>query len=127
MAVKFEWSSKYAGIDDAIDKQHQYLFQLGNDLQQSSLPEKQALVLKLYKYTLNHFTLEEKHMAAMNFPLLKEHQQIHEELISALNNITADGITTEKDAKFLESFLVRWICKHILVEDKKYADYSKTI
>ena len=127
MAVKFEWSSKYAGIDNAIDKQHEYLFALGNELLQSSLPEKRAIILKLYRYTLNHFSDEENHMAAMNFPLLKEHKQIHEDLISSLNKITENGLTAENNDESLEIFFFRWICKHIMVEDKKYADFSKTV
>ncbi len=127
MAIKFEWDEKYSVGNEQIGQQYQYLFTLGNELQMVTIAEKKAVVLKLYKYTLDHFQTEEEYMAALHFPLYKEHIQIHSDLISLLNNITADGIDKPEQATQFETFFYRWLTRHIMVEDRKFAEFSKTL
>ncbi len=126
MAIEFVWDEKYSVNDEEIDQQHKSLFAMGNEIHFASLKEKKGLVLQLYKYTLEHFDKEEEHMKKMDFPLLREHTALHGDLISTLNDITADGLQTKREADAFEKFVYRWLSRHIQTEDRKYADFTKT-
>ncbi len=126
MANEFVWDEKYSVNDEEIDQQHKSLFDMGNKIQSASLAEKKGLVLQLYKYTLAHFDKEEEHMKKMNFPSIREHKVLHDDLITTLNNITGDGLKTKREANEFEKFVYRWLSRHIQTEDKKYADFTST-
>ena len=97
MANEFVWDEKYSVNDEEIDQQHKSLFDR-----------------------------EEEHMKKINFPSIREHKVLHDDLITTLNNITGYGLKTKREANEFEKFIYRWLSRHIQTEDKKYADFTST-
>jgi len=75
------WTNDLSVGIELIDEQHKMLIKHLNDLSQSlesgQGPAKIANTLNfLIDYTKFHFTAEEKHMAANDYPELKNHKKI---------------------------------------------------
>ena len=126
MSITFIWEEKFNVGDDAINKQHQYLFEIGNNIQQAKLHEAGKYVMKLFSYTKNHFKAEEAHMKSLGYPDLDKHREIHDNLITKLSEITADSISTEEEFSGFKSFVYEWLTRHILNEDMKYFEFEKS-
>jgi hemerythrin-like metal-binding protein len=124
MAVVISWTPKLSVSNDEIDKQHQGLIQLSNDLPETL--EKKSInriIFLLYKYTREHFKAEELLMKSVNYPDLVDHKVKHDELIDKLNNFALESLTSDYDAKKLKEFIQEWIIEHILGTDKQYAEF----
>ncbi len=124
-----QWNNDYLLGIEAIDTQHKQFVGIINEfyenLTSGLLKENtQNLVEKVYEYTEYHFSEEEKLMSSIQYPGLSEHIKIHESIkntirdykikISNEETVVTMGLTRE---------LREWIKDHILVEDKKYAEY----
>ena len=89
---KVPWDNEYKIGIEMIDTQHEKLFNLVNrlyDLEDSS-NNKEKLRTILYEfsdYMKVHFTDEEEYMESINFPYLKEHKQLHADIIESLAKI----------------------------------------
>ena len=125
MTVTFDWREEYAVGNEELDSQHKQLFNMGNEIQKVEDDKVKTYVMKLYKYTREHFHLEEEHMKTMLFPDLEHHRLLHDKLLSDLNTI-AEKFDRKSDAleKF-RSFLFTWLTDHILQQDKKYFEFSR--
>lgn len=129
----FEWTRNLAVRINLIDDQHKMLFQRANDVSQS-IDSGQGLtqIIKtldfLIDYTHFHFSTEETHMQANNYPGLEAHQVSHRELINTLNDLERDfkeeGATNQL-AEALNSFLNNWLTKHIKRIDVQFGDFLK--
>lgn len=131
--MKISWSSKYSiGIEE-IDQQHMRLFELLDELDNSTYNKEfkgisNTILTALTEYVYTHFSLEEALMKEIDYPNLSEHQLIHE----ALRNKVDYEIQLNKDDEFLtlkiihlHQFLKDWIITHIIEEDSKIAAYRK--
>ncbi len=126
---RIEWKNDYNINIPAIDAQHRRLVELFNELaeakQNNRDTEKHSRILgQLVGYTRNHFAYEENFMKTINYPLLKEHLDLHKELIEQVVKLLEDykrGDTSITD-KILE-IVVNWFVRHILVEDRKIVAY----
>ena len=116
----FEWSSKYEFGIPEIDKQHRYLFELGNDFFASDYKTGRPLMLALFKYTRVHFELEEEYMKRMNYSDIETHREIHTKLLRQLTELAERGINSEEDFKELQLFIWTWITNHIMQVDINY-------
>jgi len=121
MGIVFIWSDEYTVGNEELDNQHRYMFDLGNKIQSAKPSEARAYVMALYKYVTAHFTKEEEHMKSMGFPGIAEHQIIHENLITTLNDL-AQGFQPEMLNELI-TFLHNWLINHILNDDKQYFDF----
>lgn len=121
----FTWSDDYSVGVSAIDAQHRSLFELGNRLATVPLIESKGVVIEMFAYIRKHFSSEENHMREIGYPKLNEHKSLHDKLISDLNKSISTGITTEDEFTAFKSFIYDWLTNHIMVEDKKYFDYSR--
>lgn len=129
----FEWTQNLAVGIELIDEQHKMLFQRANDVSQS-IDSGQGLtqIIKtldfLIDYTHFHFSTEENHMQANNYPGLEAHQASHRELITTLNDLERDfkeeGATNQL-AEALNSFLNNWLVKHIRGIDVRFGDFLR--
>ena len=119
--MKFEWSDKLSVNDIKIDSQHRYLITLGNEIDNLDIKKAKQTIMLLYKYTREHFASEELHMKQMHYTALKEHTQIHNDLISKLNEIVEHNINTTDDITKFKEFFKTWITDHIMGEDMKYS------
>ncbi|MBV8444141.1 MAG: hemerythrin family protein, partial [Hyphomicrobiales bacterium] len=83
------WRDDYRiGIKE-IDAQHQYLFDLINELHSAhatsfSRNQVSLALTKLIAYAEEHFVREEALMSANSYPKLDQHRQIHEALVSSI-------------------------------------------
>ncbi len=121
MNIQFTWDEKYSVDNSIIDEQHKSLFQLGNELpDESSGSNINRVIMRLYKYTREHFTAEEEMMASIGFPLLNEHKRLHDNLITQLNEVCSTPPKTDSAILNFKKFVFDWLIDHIMTQDNKY-------
>ncbi|MBN2803820.1 MAG: hemerythrin family protein [Deltaproteobacteria bacterium] len=123
----FEWSDDYCVGEKTIDSQHKYLFEKGNEISSISKDNVKRHIMDLYTYVAKHFTYEEKHMKSIGFPYVAEHARIHESIIEDLAKKSEAFDPTWENIIDFQVFILTWISDHIMIEDKKYFDYSKKL
>ncbi|HHV74678.1 MULTISPECIES: bacteriohemerythrin [unclassified Thermoanaerobacterium] len=119
------------GIDE-IDKQHKRLFDIANEaydlLKNEFAIDKYDHIVDIIKelkdYTIYHFDYEEGYMKSIGFKKLLSHKVLHDDFKEKINNIDLDKIDQNQDEyiKDILNFLVDWIEKHILKDDRLYAE-----
>jgi hemerythrin len=123
MSIKFVWDESYSVGNEVIDSQHRRLFDLGNEIQNIQLSEVTKTIMKLYKHTREHFDTEEQHMKVIGYPKLEQHRELHNDLISGLNDLVKKPINTDVGFESFKKFVYDWIIDHILNHDKKYFEF----
>jgi hemerythrin-like metal-binding protein len=123
------WNVKYSVGIHGIDDQHKRLFELINQLSESMKSGKNTaavgnVFLELVNYTDQHFKMEEKLFKQYGYPDSQNHIKVHNELrekafeLKAKHEAGSLVVTIQ-----LLNFLVEWVNKHILEEDKKYSAF----
>lgn len=126
MGIQFLWEDKYSVGNPEIDQQHKGMFELGNQLiEVSDERDMKFIMLRLYKYTREHFTHEEEMMKSIGFPLLAEHTLIHDNLISQLTKMSSQPLNTDQALHEFKKFIYDWLIDHIMQDDNKYFLFSK--
>jgi hemerythrin len=123
MPIKFVWDKTYSVGNEMIDSQHRRLFDLGNEMQNIQLSDVARTIMNLYKHTREHFDTEERHMKSLGYPKLQQHRELHNGLITGLNNLIEKPIDTDAGLDGLKKFVYNWIIDHILNHDKKYFEF----
>lgn len=128
MAI-FAWKEEYSVNVKEIDKQHQQLVTMVNELHEAMVQQKGkdalgTILAKLITYTATHFAAEEKLMRDNGYPDFAEHKAKHEKMVAKVlalqNDYKAGKITlTHEVSKFLQD----WLNKHILGTDKQYSAF----
>ncbi len=131
----FPWDASYSVGHPAIDRQHQTLLELVNDLRkvadtQDPLEEYRlacAALIAMRDYAYTHFEEEEKLMAAAAYPELAAHRALHAEFFKTVREIEEQLHAGERVASLDEfcNLLDDWWKQHILQVDRRYADYLK--
>jgi hemerythrin len=124
------WTAACRTGFEEIDSQHRLLFAISNELLEIGNPKSQELEIKyllrhLRDYVDKHFSYEEKFMEEKKFPGLADHKLKHEKIVSEINSALTSSASMTEIKESLETLLNAWIRSHILVEDKKYADWAK--
>jgi len=123
------WSDSYSVKVAEIDRQHQQLVKLINDLHSAMLERKAKdtlgkIIDQLAGYTVNHFATEEKYFAKFNYPETASHKKEHENFVAKVSDFKKgfdDGrILLSMD---IMNFLKDWLVKHIQGTDQKYSDF----
>ncbi len=130
---KIHWSDNLSVGVELIDEQHKMLIQRLNDMtsaiEESKGPNEIARTLNfLIEYTDFHFSAEEKHMKANEYPTLEEHMTKHEEFKTTLANLERDykeDGATPLLADSIDAFLVNWLVKHISEVDVNFGAFLK--
>lgn len=115
-----------------FDNQHKKLIQLINDLNDAMLKGKgkeavAGIIGELRKYTVSHFSYEEKTLERIAYPDLAKQQAEHKRFVD-------DIIKFEKeltDGKIglsvaVMNFLSDWLRKHIQGEDMRYTSFCNS-
>jgi len=123
MSINFVWNKRYSVGNEEIDAQHRRLFDLGNEIQNIQLSDVTKTIMNLYKHTTQHFDTEEQHMKAIGYPELAHHRELHNGLVSGLNNLIEKPIDTCSELEGLKKFVYNWIIDHILNHDKQYFEF----
>lgn len=117
-----EWNDKFSISVDEVDAQHKHLFSLVDQLYRAvkkKTPVEQYLD-ELVDYTRYHFQEEEKLMESVDYPHLKSHREVHEQLTRQVVEFREQfkGNNNQHPGEFLD-FLNNWLVKHVMDLDKK--------
>jgi len=130
---EIQWSDDLSVGIDLIDEQHRMLIQRLNDVSAAEEAhhgvEKIAKTLDfLVEYTHFHFSTEEQHMEAHDYPGREEHHIKHEELKDTLRDLEQDfreeGATYQL-ADSLNTLLGNWLIRHIKGVDVRFGTFLK--
>ena len=128
-----EFLPKYHTGVEQIDKEHEKLFAIINDIYKlveenyddGKYDEVLGLLDRLEEYTQTHFRHEEEIMEQNHFPELEFQRNAHASFIERLSDRDM-GEGLENPKEFLENlldFLYAWLGNHIMKHDKKIAKY----
>jgi len=128
---RFAWSDTLSTGNEMIDRDHQHLIALLNQLQEAMSQGKGRTVLggvlnELISYTIEHFGREEALMQKMHYADYIMHKSEHERLIGevkALQGRLEAGSVALSSATY--TFLVDWLNTHIKTIDKKLAEAAR--
>jgi hemerythrin-like metal-binding protein len=130
---EIQWSDDLSVGIDLIDEQHQTLIQRINDV--SAAAEAHHILDKIVKtldflvdYTNYHFSTEEKHMTANQYPGLEAHQKAHRDLIDTLSDLERDFKeegATHRLGDAVHALLGNWLIKHIKGVDMKFGEFLR--
>jgi hemerythrin len=125
MAV-IKWNASYSVQNADMDKQHQRLFDLINDLHDAMSKGKGKETLpvvfdSLIKYTQSHFTAEEALLQKYNYPDLMVQKRQHADLIKQISELQKQFQSGDFSSSLKTSeFLKKWLIEHIQGTDQKY-------
>lgn len=128
----FIWKDSFNTGIRGIDAQHRSIIDKINELYNSLGCEDKgkisSIIEDLTRYTVNHFSLEEKLFDTACFPESQAHRHQHDLFREKLADLKSDfehgrsGVLGDA-----LQFLKDWFMNHILSEDMKYKPYIGTI
>ncbi|ABR35552.1 bacteriohemerythrin [Clostridium beijerinckii] len=123
-----KWKADYEVGVKLIDEQHEKLFEIAdrayklltNDFILDKYDRITEILGELKEYTIFHFKSEEEYMLSVGYKKFLSHKVIHEDFIKSIDNLDLHEIDLNQDesVKKILEFVVDWIDKHILNEDK---------
>jgi hemerythrin len=123
------WNSMMSVGVVEIDKQHQQLIGMINDLNQAMKEGKgkdvvSRIVKGLINYTASHFKTEEQYFDRFGYPEKASHMKEHSDFVKKVTEFQ-QGLESGQLALSVQvmNFLSDWLQKHILGVDKKYAPF----
>jgi len=124
-----QWSSDLSVKIEEIDKQHQKLIaminQLNDAMRQGRGKEVAGKIIDgLVGYTQVHFAVEEKYFAKFGYPETEKHLREHNEFVkkaAAFRSDFANGKLTLSVQ--IINFLSDWLKHHIQGTDQKYVPF----
>ncbi|WP_163352624.1 bacteriohemerythrin [Desulfovibrio sp. JC010] len=141
------WKAKYLLDIDEVDTQHRHYFSICSkivnlcDLARSgkdvTFGPFLVAIFEMRSYSFKHFLTEEALLAKYKYPRSFAHIELHDQYIEVIRQFTKKIKIYHKQAKTavdhdflaeaeqLTEFALNWWAKHIMEEDKKYADFIK--
>ena len=125
-----EWDDTLLTGNDEIDRQHQAIFRVANELHHAILDGKgQEMVakvaVKLSDYSAEHFQAEERLMAECGYPQLSQHRLAHEKVATVVRDFhkTQVSVAPFQVLQFVISLIrvhirevdapmIRWVRSH---------------
>lgn len=119
------WDDKYSLNVAELDRQHQRLFDLFNELYEAMQQGKGPAVIgqvltAVIDYTAYHFAFEEGLLRQNGYPQFAAHHAEHVRLGQQAKELAARARQQDVTPATLK-FLSGWLLNHILVEDRKFA------
>jgi hemerythrin len=125
MTLRLDWNETFSVGNEDLDAQHRILFDIANSIPETvSEHQARTCVVRLFKYTREHFLAEEAVMRKMGYPKLPEHIEIHNRLLDQLSEISVKPLDRDEANLAFKQFVFHWIVDHILMSDKDYHRYS---
>ena len=123
--MELEWQLDFETGNEYVDLQHRYFVDLINRVginfrETKDAAYKEKLISELGKYADFHFTSEENIAISSGLPGVKNHHQLHLQLLEELNQYAENldnGLKTIDE--FLE-FITDWFLVHTQHEDRKF-------
>jgi len=123
------WDPSFSVNVELIDKQHQMLVQMVNDLNNAMLNgnEKETigkLINQLITYTAMHFAREEHYFDMFGYPETDMHKKQHNDFERKVSAFEADFKAGRQSlSQDIIQFLSDWLVAHIKGSDKKYGPF----
>ncbi|NDV24593.1 bacteriohemerythrin [Desulfovibrio sp. JC022] len=143
------WKAKYLLDIDDIDKQHQQYFSICSKIaslcdlaragKKITIGQLLISIFELRSYAFKHFITEEALLAKYNYPKAFAHIELHdlylEKIRSYTKQIKAHHKKTKvsadhdfvREAEKISKFAIGWWSKHILEDDKEYAEFIEKV
>lgn len=128
MAV-IQWEETLSVHVAEIDKQHQKLIGMINNLHEAMIQGKGKEILgkiihDLILYTGTHFSTEERLFHQFGYPEAESHKKEHADFVKKVSDFK-DGFAGEKIGLSIEvmNFLSNWLKNHIKKVDRAYAPF----
>jgi hemerythrin-like metal-binding protein len=124
-----QWSNSLSVGVEAIDKQHQRLIDMINELNDAMRQGKGRevagkIIDGLVSYTRTHFTFEEKYFAQYGYPESEQHINEHKQFERKASEFRRDfGKGKLTLSMQIINFLSDWLRTHIQGSDQKYAPF----
>jgi len=130
---KIKWTDDLSVGIELIDDQHKtWIDHYNNAAEAIQARHEVAQITRtlgfLSDYTETHFSTEEKAMAESRYPELEEHRAKHNDLHKTVSNMIEEFIeegSTDILAASVETFLGRWLIKHIQKFDLRFAAFLR--
>lgn len=129
-----KWRTEYNTGNRMMDKEHQELFSILEEAFETVDDDKREAKIKLvlhhlYDLIKKHFHSEERYMEKINYPEYEKHKNIHNQIVQSCNELllqinTMDMKLFEKELAY---FIDTHIVGHMITEDKKVVEFSKTV
>ncbi len=125
----FVWKNEYSVKVQSIDKEHQRIFEMINELHEAMRVGQgskvaPAILERLLDYTREHFAYEESLMQKAKYPDLGAHRIEHVKLTTAVSKMKQDFDKGNTAISLtLADFLKDWLKAHIAARDQKYTEY----
>jgi hemerythrin-like metal-binding protein len=121
------WKDAYGCGEPTIDDQHHELFDLGNNLIDTTLVHAPSMVRvssalgHLFDHVKQHFADEEAWLAARRYGRLQAHRIAHANLLFRATQLRAKVDLASPDVRGLVSFVADdVVAKHMLTADRDY-------
>jgi hemerythrin-like metal-binding protein len=127
--VLFTWTQKMSVGMAKIDKEHQGLFDIMNQLHEGMLAGRgndtlRSVLASLAQYTKVHFADEEALLRLHAYPRLAEHLKLHATFRAKLSELETQAKSGAVALSISTlDFLRDWLSKHILGIDMQYKDF----
>lgn len=126
------WSESLSVNVLEIDKQHQHLIGIVNDLHDAMSKRKGKEVLgktfnNLFRYAEDHFITEEKYFEQFGYPDADSHKNEHTKFVRKLAEFKFRFDGGEQSLTIdLMDFLVDWLHNHLKTFDMEYRPFLNT-
>jgi hemerythrin len=126
MSLRLDWNETFSMGFDRLDAQHRQLFEIANAIPET-VDEHAArtCIVRLFKYTREHFLCEEAQMRKLGYPKLMEHIEIHNQLLEQLSDIALKPLDRDEANLAFKQFVLRWIVDHIMMADKEFGRFAE--
>ena len=124
-----EWNNSYSVGIAEFDSQHQKLVDIINRLHDAMKAGKGSTIIgdilkEMVKYTITHFTAEERLLEIHGYPKLASQKSEHAYYVEKINAFVKEYESgTVMMSINVSQFLKDWLMKHILGTDKEYTAY----
>lgn len=121
------WTKEQFGTNVAThDNEHKHLFDLLNVLHKNVQANERGAIGhsldSLIAYVVEHFSSEEKNMAAVGYPALEQHKREHANLVQTCADLQKKFHAGAAEiSEQTTAFLRDWLIEHIPTVDFKYA------
>jgi hemerythrin len=128
------WNKDFSVEVESLDKQHQKLFAMLNELHDAMSVGKgrqlvPAILKRLILYCCEHFSAEEALMQRANYPNFATHKAEHDKLkneVAKMAKAFESGNASLQLSMQLQNFLRDWLQSHIRQCDKSYSAHLRT-
>ncbi len=124
-----QWDEKYSLKNEKIDAQHKELFRLFALVEllneKTTKNEIKDILNRFFVYMKEHFRDEEAYMQKINYPLLRDHHKLHQEIIEEFTKLLKENHTLQSLQENMKIATKKWLIDHIIDNDLKIEKWRK--